>query len=89
VFEILKEHVPRRTFKVVGPPPAEVKFYEFFKWGIGREDASQASYSEDLTFCMLARKYGFKVCCDPVVKCTHIVPMGITDGQVGWLPLTG
>jgi hypothetical protein len=90
VFETLKDHVPLRRFSVVGPPPGEIKFYEFFKWGIGREeDAGQPQYSEDLTFCMLARKYGFKIFCDAVVKCTHIVNMGIIDGQVTWLPLQG
>jgi len=89
VFEVLKDHVPKRSFRVVGPPPGEIKFYEFFKWGIGREDGSEPTYSEDLTFCMLAKKHGFKIFCDPLVKCTHIVPMGITDGQVNWLPLSG
>jgi hypothetical protein len=89
VFEVLKEHVPQRSFKVVGPPPGEIKFWEFFKWGIGREENPQPSYSEDLTFCMLARKYGFKIFCDPQVNCTHIVSMGIKDGQINWLPLSG
>jgi len=90
VFEVLKEHVPLRSFRVVGPPPGEIKFYEFFKWGIGREDSSnQPSYSEDLTFCMLAKKNGFKIQCDPVVKCTHILNVGIKDGQFAWLPLEG
>jgi len=90
VFEALKDHVPLRSFRVVGPPPGEIKFYEFFKWGIGREDsASQPSYSEDLTFCMLARKHSFKIHCDPSVKCTHILNVGIKDGQFSWLPLEG
>lgn len=89
VLEVLKDHVPQRAFRVVGPPPGEIKFYEFFKWGLGRESGPEPCYSEDLTFCMLAKKHGFKVCCDPLVKCTHIVPMGITDGQVNFLPLSG
>jgi len=90
VFEVLKEHVPLRSFRVVGPPPGEIKFYEFFKWGIGREDSpNQPSYSEDLTFCMLAKKHGFKIHCDPLVSCIHILNVGIKDGQFTWLPLEG
>jgi hypothetical protein len=90
VFEVLKEHVPLRSFKVVGPPPGEIKFYEFFRWGIGREDnPNQPSYSEDLTFCMLAKKHGFKIHCDPAVRATHILNVGIKDGQFTWLPLEG
>lgn len=89
VFEVLKDHVPLRSFRVVGPPPGEIKFYEFFKWGIGREDNPGPSYSEDLTFCQLAKKHDFKVFCDGQVKCTHILNMGIKEGQFAWLPLEG
>lgn len=90
VFEALKDHVPQRAFRVVGPPMGEIRFYEFFKWGIGREDSVDTpAYSEDLTFCMLAKKHGFRIVCDPLVNCTHIVTMGIKDGQLVWLPLQG
>lgn len=87
VFEVLKEHVPLLSFSVAGPPPGQIKFYEFFRWGTGRDVKPEPSYSEDLTFCITAKKYGFKVNCDPLVKCTHVAPMGIRDGQATWLPL--
>jgi len=90
VFEVLKEHVPLRSFRVAGPPPGEIKFYEFFKWGIGREESSeQPNYSEDLTFCMLARKHGFKIICDTGVRSLHLAAMVIKNGQVTWPPLEG
>lgn len=89
VLETLKNVVPLKNFNIVGPPPANMHFYEFFKWGLGRDDAAEPSYSEDLTFCTLARKNGFRIFVDPLVKCTHITHMGIKDGQVSWLPLDG
>jgi hypothetical protein len=90
VFEALKNKVPLRQIKILGPPAGNMHFYEFFHWGLGREeDPDQPSYSEDLSFCTLARKNGFKIFVDTIVKCTHITHMGIKDGQVQWLPLDG
>jgi len=90
VFEFLKEKVPLRTFSVRGPPPGEIKFYEFFRWGVGRDPGSEGpSYSEDLTFSVLARKHGFKIFCDTFVKPMHLAPMAIKDGKVTWTPLEG
>lgn len=88
VFEVMKEQgAPLRSFRVAGPPPGEIKFYDFFSWGIGRGETEQHRYSEDLTFCVRARKAGFKIYCDPIVKAGHLAPMMIKDGIVKWTPV--
>lgn len=90
VFEVLKqEGAPLRTYRVAGPPPGEIKYYDFFSWTIGREPNPEEphQYSEDLTFCKRVKKAGFKIHVDPTVKCGHIAPMMIKDGIVTWTPL--
>jgi hypothetical protein len=86
VLERLKDKVPLRRVAHRGPPPAKFEYYEFFSWQMGRVEAGP-SYSEDLAFCDLARKEGFKIYVDTKVSCGHLTKMAIKDGAVRWSPL--
>lgn len=74
------EKEAKEKFKTETPTPEQIKKVS---------EETHPGYSEDLTFCVLARKYGFKIFVDTTIKCTHIAHMGIIDGQIRWLPLEG
>jgi hypothetical protein len=89
VLKKMKDKVPYRSFTVKGPPTAAIDYYEFFKYGMGDPEMHKQGegYSEDLVFCVRAKKLGFQIYVDMTVACTHLTRMGIREGTIDFAPL--
>lgn len=87
--------VHRRVFEALAPEvkvlkmgtlPTALELPEFFKWSLFEPPYS----SEDLYFCTLAKKKGFRIMCDTGISCGHIIKThAIKNGRIEWTQLEG